>query len=325
MEMGAGHTHGIGHAHGRGQVETQAQGQDQSQPTGHAGTKHRASLAVAFVLTAAFFVVELVAGLVSGSLALLSDAGHMGADVVALGAALAATMIATRPDATGRRTFGHYRLEIFASGLAVLIMLGMGIYVLVEAISRVGSDAPVATGTMILVGVLGLVINLVAMLLLRKGSNESLAVRGAYLEVLADAAGSVGVIVAAVLMRATGWTVWDLVVAVAIAVFVVVRAVLLGRQVLAVLAQHAPAGVDPAAVRAELAAIPGVDEVHDLHLWTLTSGMDVGSVHLVAGEGTEHSEILVTSQRVLSRNHGIAHVTVQLEPGGRATCEELGW
>lgn len=313
--MDAGHTHGMGHSQDLGQTR----------PTGHAGTKHRLALAAAFVLTAGFFGVELVAGVVSGSLALLSDAGHMGADVVALGAALAATLIATRPDATGRRTFGHYRLEIFASGLAVLIMLGMGVYVLVEAISRFGSDAPVATGTMMLVGVLGLIINLVAMFLLRGGSEESLAVRGAYLEVLADAAGSVGVIVAALLMRATGWTVWDLVVAVAIAVFVVVRAVMLGRQVLRVLAQHAPAGVNPATVQADLAALPGVTEVHDLHLWTLTSGMDVGSVHLVTCAGADHSELLATSQRVLSQGHGIAHVTVQLETTGRATCDELGW
>lgn len=310
---------GLGHSHGPGN------GAADPRSSGHAGSKYRLALAAAFVLTAAFFVVELGAGLVSGSLALLSDAGHMGADVVALGAALSATVIATRPDSTGRRTFGHYRVEIFASGLAVLIMLGAGLYVLIEAISRVGSDAPVASGTMLLVGAVGLVVNLISMLLLRSGSSESLAVRGAYLEVLADAAGSVGVIAAALLIRATGWTGWDLVVAVAIAVFVVVRAVMLGRQVLAVLAQHAPAGVEPATVEAELAAMPGVEEVHDLHLWTLTSGMDVGTVHLVTHEGVDHSELLAKSQRVLSERHGIGHVTVQLETAGRVECEDPGW
>ena len=143
--MGVGHAHG---AHGSGHTH--------ARPAGHAGGRHRARLAIALALTAAFFVVELVAGLLSGSLALLSDAGHMGADVVALGAALLATIIATRPDSTGRRTFGRYRVEIFASGLAVLIMLGMGVYVLVEALGRLGSDTPVATGTMLVVGVLGL-------------------------------------------------------------------------------------------------------------------------------------------------------------------------
>lgn len=303
--MGAGHGHGA--------------------PTGHAGARYRLRLAAAFALTATFFVVELVAGLVSGSLALLSDAGHMAADVVALGAALAATVIATRPDRTGRRTFGSYRVEIFASGLAVLIMLGAGVYVLVEAFRRLGTEAPVATGTMLLVGALGLIVNVVSLVVLRKGAGESLAVRGAYLEVLADAAGSVGVIVAALLMRATGSTVWDLVVAVAIAVFVVVRAVLLGRQVLAVLAQHAPADVDPAAVEAELAEIGGVEEVHDLHLWTLTSGMDVGTVHLVTAAEVDHAVVLDESRRVMAEGHGVEHLTVQLETAGRAGCTELGW
>lgn len=309
--MGAGHGHGLGHAHAR--------------PTGHAGARHRARMAAAFALTAAFFVVEMVAGLVSGSLALLSDAGHMAADVVALGSALAATVIATRPDSSGRRTFGSYRAEIFASGLAVLIMLGVGGYVLVEAIGRAGAGVPVASGTMLLVGALGLVVNLASLRLLRAGSAESLAVRGAYLEVVADAAGSVGVVVAALLIRATGSPVWDLVVAAGIAVFVVVRALLLGRQVLGVLAQHAPDGVDPAAVREALAGIGGVEEVHDLHLWTLTSGMDVGTVHLVVCEDADHAEVLRASRRVLRDGHGVAHVTVQIETAGRADCHELGW
>lgn len=302
---------GAGHSHGR--------------PSGHAGGRYRARLGGAFALTAAFFGVELVAGLVSGSLALLSDAGHMGADVVALGAALLATVVATRPDASGRRTFGRYRVEIFASGLAVLIMLGMGVYVLIEAVGRLGSDVSVATGTMLVVGALGLVINVISLLLLRSGSDESLAVRGAYLEVLADAAGSVGVIVAALLMRATGSTVWDLVVAVAIAVFIVVRAVVLGRQVVAVLAQHAPAGVDPVEVEAQLGALRDVEEVHDLHLWTLTSGMDVGTVHLVVDSVADHSEVLGEARRVLLEVHGIEHVTVQIETAGVGGCRELGW
>lgn len=306
--MGAGHSHGL----------------SSDRPTGHAGGRFRARLGLAFLLTATFFVVELVAGLVSGSLALLSDAGHMGADVVALGAALLATIIAARPDSTGRRTFGHYRVEIFASGLAVLIMLGMGVYVLVEAAGRIGSDAPVATGTMLLVGVLGLIINLISLFLLRSGSTESLAVRGAYMEVLADAAGSVGVIAAAILIRLTGSPVWDLVVAVAIAVFIVVRAVVLGRQVIAVLAQHAPAGVDPAEVEADLAALDGVRQIHDLHLWTLTSGMDVATVHLVVGPDADQAVALDAARTVL-RGYGLEHVTVQIEAEGVVSCNRPGW
>ncbi|HJC27764.1 MAG TPA: cation diffusion facilitator family transporter [Candidatus Dietzia intestinipullorum] len=311
--MGAGHAHGLGHAAGHGA------------PAGHAGARHRWRLAAAFVLTAAFFGVELTAGLLSGSLALLSDAGHMAADVVALGAALAATIIATRPDPSGRRTYGSYRVEIFASGLAVLIMLGAGVYVLVEAFNRLGADSTVASGPMLLVGALGLLVNVISLVLLRSGSTESLAVRGAYLEVLADALGSVGVIVAAVLMQLTGSPLWDLVVAVAIAVFVVVRAVMLGRQVFAVLAQHAPAGVDPVEVGAGLASIRGVRDVHDLHLWTLTSGMDVATAHLVIADGVEHDDVLAESHRVLSEDHGIDHVTMQVETDGRVGCAELGW
>lgn len=311
--IGKGNGMGAGHAQGSG-----------ARSTGHAGARYRSKLAVAFALTAAFFVVELIAGLLSGSLALLSDAGHMAADVVALGAALGATVIASRPDSTGRRTFGHYRVEIFASGLAALIMLGMGVYVLVEAISRLGSDEPVATGTMVTVGALGLVVNVISLLLLRSGSSESLAVRGAYLEVVADAAGSIGVIAAALLIRATGSTVWDLAVAVAIAVFVVVRSVMLGRQVLAVLAQHAPAGIDPAEVETELAGVPGVEEVHGLHLWTLTSGMDVGTVHLVVGNTVATGEVLDEARRLLSERHGIENVTVQIETADVAACREAG-
>ena len=314
---------GAGHSHGSGLLHDHAQGP--ATPVGHAGGRYRMRLAAAFVLTAAFFGVELVAGLISGSLALLSDAGHMGADVVALGAALAATVIATRPDTSGRRTFGWYRVEIFASGLAVLIMLGMGVFVLVEAFRRLGADAEVATGTMLVVGVLGLVVNLISLLLLRSGSSESLAVRGAYLEVMADAAGSVGVIAAALLIQATGSNVWDLAVAVAIAVFIVARAVLLGRQVLAVLGQHAPAGVDPVAVRAELEAIDGVVEVHDLHLWTLTSGMHVGTAHLVVTDERDQPELLEDARQILSGRYGVDHVTVQIETAGLVECTELGW
>lgn len=214
-------------------------------------------------------------GLVSGSLALISDAGHMAADVVALGASLASTRIATRPDRSGRRTYGSYRAEVFASGLTVLIMLGVGVYVLVEGISRIGQAPEVTSGAMLVVGFLGLAINVASLLLLRGGSKESLNVRGAYFEVIADAAGSVGVLVAGVLIIVTGEPVWDVVVAVAIAIFVIVRAVVLGRQVLAVLGQHAPEGIDPEAVAACLDSIDGVAQVHDVHLWALTSGMNV--------------------------------------------------
>ncbi|MGZ5400637.1 MAG: cation diffusion facilitator family transporter [Nocardioides sp.] len=289
---------------------------------GHASGRHRWRLAVAFALVGTFFVVELVVGLVADSLALLSDAGHMAADVVALGAALAATRIATRADTTGRRTFGSYRAEVFASGLTVLLMLGAATYVGVEAVDRIGSSASVAPGAMLVVGGLGLLVNLVALVLLRGGAAESLNVRGAYLEVVADTVGSVGVIVAGLLVARTGDAWWDTLVACAIATFVAIRALLLGREVLAVLGQHAPAGMDPAAVEAALCAVPGVETVHDLHLWTLTSGMHVATAHLVASGDTD--AVLTAAATTLRQEFGVDHATLQVESDARS-CAELSW
>lgn len=303
--MGAGHGHGP--------------------VAGHAGGRYRTRLAGAFALTAAFFLVELVAGFLSGSLALISDAGHMAADVVALGAALVATRIATRPDPTGRRTYGSYRAEVFASGLTVLIMLGVGVYVVVEAVARIGDTPEVTSGAMLVVGIIGLVINVISMLLLRAGSKESLNVKGAYFEVIADAAGSVGVMVAGVLIMVTGQAIWDVVVAALIAVFVIVRAVVLGRQVLGVLSQAAPEGIDPETVAGTLGEVTGVAEVHDLHLWTLTSGMNVATAHLVAHDGADHNAVLVGARDVLRDQYGIEHATLQVEPADHRGCQDLSW
>ncbi|MEV4575137.1 cation diffusion facilitator family transporter [Nonomuraea jabiensis] len=292
---------------------------------GHAGARHRWRLTVSFVLIGAFFVVELVYGLISGSLALMSDAGHMAADVVTLGAALVATRIAARPDSTGRRSYGSYRAEVFASLLAVVMMLGVALYVVAEAIGRIGEPAEVSSGPMLVVGGIGLVVNLVALLLLRAGAAESLNVKGAYLEVVADTAGSVGVIAAGWLITATGQTFWDTVVALAIGVFVALRAISLGRQVFAVLGQHVPEGMDAAAVAADLAALEGVRDVHDLHLWTLTSGMNVATAHLVTVDPKDHHAILDKARDLLLRRHGVAHATLQVEPADHTGCDELGW
>lgn len=303
--MGAGHSHGA--------------------PAGHAGGRYRARLAAAFGLVACFFAVELVAGITSGSLALISDAGHMAADVVALGAALVATKIATRPDTTGRRTYGSFRAEVFASGLTVLIMLGVAAYVVVEAISRINAEPGVSSTPMLVVGGIGLVINIACVLLLRGGSQESLNVKGAYLEVVADAAGSVGVIVAGVLVTLTGNGLWDTLVALAIGIFVAVRAVILGRQVLAVLGQHVPDGMSLDEVVADLESVPGVTDIHDLHIWTLTSGMNVATAHLVVGDGVAAQDVLSAAQRVLAERHHIEHATLQVEETLTSHCEEVNW
>ncbi|TPG16827.1 cation diffusion facilitator family transporter [Pedococcus bigeumensis] len=292
---------------------------------GHAGGAHRWRLQTAFFLVAGFFVVELVTGLTSGSLALLSDAGHMAADVVALGAALVATRIATRPDSTGRRTFGSYRAEVFASGLAVLLMLGVSVYIGIEAVRRIGGTPEVSSGPMLLVGAIGLVVNIICIVLLRGGAGESLNVKGAYLEVVADTLGSVGVIVAGVMVATTGSAWWDTGIALAIAVFVAVRAVMLGREVLVVLGQHAPAGMDPDRVADALAAVPGVSEVHDLHVWTLTSGMNVATAHLMTGEDADPHAVLDEARQVMRTKFGVEHATLQVEPDTHTGCKEVTW
>lgn len=301
-------------------------GSDHSHSHAHltASGRHRWRLAVSFGLVGAFFVVELVAALASGSLALLSDAGHMAADVVTLAAALIATRLATRPDVTGRRTFGHYRAEVFASGLAVLMMLGVAAYTALEAVARIGRPPSVASGTMLAVGALGLAVNVVTMLLLRDGAAESLNVRGAYLEVVADAVGSVGVMVAGALIAWTGNGWWDTVVALAIAVFVAVRAVRLGREVLSVLGQHAPAGVEPTDIVTALSGVHAVVEVHDLHVWTLTSGMDVATAHLVRSPTGDADAVLADASAVLREQFGIAHATLQVETVD-GLCTSTGW
>ncbi len=292
---------------------------------GHAGARHRWRLAVAFGLVGTFFLVELVAGLVSGSLALLSDAGHMAADVVALGAALVATKIATRRDDTGRRTYGSYRAEVLASGFTVLLMLGVATYVVVEAVRRAGEAVEVSSGPMLVVGALGLVVNVVCLVLLRGGSRESINVRGAYLEVVADAAGSVGVLVAGALVALTGSTSADTLVALAIGGFVAVRAAVLGREVLAVLGQHAPHDVDLAAVVRDLEQVPGVAQVHDLHAWTLTSGMNVATAHLVLRVGADSQVVLDAARSTLREGHGIDHATLQVEVTPARECHEATW
>ena len=292
---------------------------------GHAGAAHRWRLRTAFFLVAGFFVVELVVALSAGSLALLSDAGHMAADVVALGAALVATRIAARPDTTGRRTFGSYRAEVFASGLAVLLMLGVSVYIVVEALGRIGTTAEVASTPMVVVGSLGLVVNVTCLALLRRGAAESLNVKGAYLEVVADTVGSLGVLVAGVLVAATGSAWWDTGVALTIAVFVAVRAVALGREVLVVLGQQAPVGMDADVVAGALGAVPGVHEVHDLHVWTLTSGMHVATAHLVTAPSTDAHAVLDEARQVMRSRFGVDHATLQVEPDTHTGCAEVTW
>ncbi len=293
-----------------------------------AGARHQRRLAVAFGLIAVFFVVEAVAGVLTRSLALLSDAGHMLTDVIGLGMALAAIQLATRFErraARGHHTFGLYRLEILAAFVNAILLFGVAGYVLVEAIRRIG-DAPEVLGTpMLVVATLGLLVNLVAFALLREGAQESLNVEGAYLEVLADTVGSVGVIVAGVLLPVFGWTWVDPLVGAAIGLWILPRTWRLGGQAVRILLQAAPPHLDLEAIRRDLADLEDVVDVHDLHVWTLTSDMESASAHLVVGDPARTHAVLDQARVVLQDRHGIDHATLQVEPADHEGCDEVAW
>jgi cobalt-zinc-cadmium efflux system protein len=290
-----------------------------------AGGRHRKRLALALVLIGVFFVVELVAGLLTGSLALLGDAGHMLTDVVGLGMALAAISVAASGRQHPQRSFGLYRLEILAALANAILLLGVAAYVLVEAMRRLAAPPEVAAGPMLAVAAGGLVVNLVAFALLRQGATESLNVKGAYLEVLADTLSSVGVLIAGVVLLVTGWPYADPLVAAAIGLFIAPRAWRLGAEALRILLQAAPEQVSVEAVRADLAAIEGVVDVHDLHVWTLTSAMDVASAHLMVTAASDLHATLDRARVLLADRYRIDHATLQVEPDTHTGCEQLTW
>jgi len=296
--------------------------------TMRAGARHKGRLTVALVVLGVFLVAEAVTGVLTDSLALLSDAGHMFTDVLGVGMALAAIHMADREERHGsaaHRTFGLYRLEILAALANAVLLFGVALYVLVEAARRIADPVDVLGVPMLVVAVLGLAANLAVFLMLREGAGESLNVRGAYLEVLSDTLGSVGVIVAAIVLEVTGWTWVDPVVGAAIGLFILPRTWNLGRQALRILVQAAPPGTDLDKLQGDLSAIPGVVDVHDLHVWTLTSEMDVASAHLMVRTGTDTHAVLDQARVVLRDTYAIAHATLQVEPDTHVGCDEVTW
>jgi cobalt-zinc-cadmium efflux system protein len=272
-----------------------------------------------------FLIVEAIAGFVTGSLALISDAGHMATDALGLGMALAAIVVADKATKTGGRTFGLYRLEILAALANAVLLFAVAGYVIYESIERFQDPHDVATGPMLIVAVGGLVINLVAWRLLRAGAKESLNVKAAYFEVLADLAVSVGVIVAALVMILTGWPYADPLVAAIIAVFIVPRAWSIGSQSLRILTQVAPRGLDLHGLHSDLLGIPDVVDVHDLHAWTLTSEMDVATVHLMTTKDAQPHPVLDRARDLLQTKYNIHHATLQVEPEDHQGCSEVTW
>jgi len=285
---------------------------------------HRHRLLVVLALTLVVMGAEIVGGLVSGSLALLADAGHMATDAVGIALALGAVTLAQRP-ARGRRTFGWQRVEILAAVANGLLLLLVAGYVLVEAVRRIGAPPEIGSGLMLVVAAAGLGVNLGSLAVLHRGRDESLNVRGAYLEVLADALGSVAVLVAAVVILATGWTPADIIASAVIGCLVVPRAWHLLREALDVLLEAAPRGVDLGDVRTHMLEVDGVLGVHDLHAWTITSGLPVLSAHVVvtddalaAGHG---GRVLDALCECLGEHFDMEHCTFQLEAQSHARHE----
>lgn len=270
---------------------------------------------LAFGLTFLYMLAEVVGGLVTGSLALLSDAAHMGTDVVGLGMALAAIHLASRPSPS-HRTYGTYRLEVLAALANGALLFAVAGYVLFEAYRRLREPPEVLGAPMLVVAVIGLAVNLVSFRLLTAGSKESLNVKGAFLEVLADLVGSVGVIVAAVVVATTGWRYADPIIGAGIGLFILPRTWRLCAQAVRILIEAAPEGIDMEAVSERIRGLPGVAGVHDLHVWTLTSGMDAASGHVTLQADGDPQEVLERVSEVLAEDFGIVHSTIQCEATG---------
>ena len=280
---------------------------------------------VAFALTALILLVETAAAIATGSLALLSDAGHMATDVGGLGMALAAIHLASRGRQRDDRSFGLYRLEILAALANAFLLFGVAIYVCIEAVNRIGEQPDLATNVVLLAAAVGLVANLISFRLLRTGAQESVNVEGAYLEVLADLVGSAAVLLSAAVIALTGWQWVDAAAGAALGVWILPRTVRLARKALRVLMQAAPAGIDLAAVHADLAALPDVVDVHDLHIWTLTSEMDVATAHLMIKLDADAHAVLDQARQLLGERYHLVHATLQVEPENHAGCDEVSW
>ena len=293
-------------------------------PQTSAGGRQRGRLIVVLGVTATVLVVELVGAAVTGSLALLADAGHMFTDVAGIGLAVLAVTFAARP-ATPERTFGYYRLEILAAVLNAVLLFGVGLYILYEAWQRWSSPPHVDGGPMLAFALVGLVANVASMLVLRGGARESLNVRGAYLEVLGDLLGSIAVIVAAAVIATTGWRRADPLASVVVAALIVPRTWSLLREAVDVLLEATPRGIDLGEIRRHITGTDGVLDAHDLHVWTITSGLPVLSVHVVVEDAAladgGGARVLDRLGECLADHFDVEHCTFQLEPAGHAEHE----
>ena len=281
----------------------------------HGGDTRVSRMVIAAAILTVFFAVELTTALLIGSIALLADAGHMLTDLVAMFMGLSALLLARHGPVSAARTYGWHRAEVFTAVANAVLLIGVACFILYEAFQRLG-DAPEIPGVpMIVVAVAGLIANAAVVLLLRSQSESSLAVKGAYMEVVADTVGSIGVLIAGIVTVTTHWPYADVVVAVFVALWVLPRAVALARAALRILSESSPQHIDVDELRAALAAVDGVTEVHDLHVWTLVPGKDMVTAHLTSNG---NSERVLDDARAVLAARGLDHATVQVEPPGCA-------
>jgi cobalt-zinc-cadmium efflux system protein len=278
-------------------------------------TRNQRRLLIALALTATYMVAQFIGGLLTGSLALLADAGHMLSDVFALAMSAAAIQIARLPP-TPQQTYGYQRTEILAALGHGILLVCVSVYIFVEAIDRARAPVEIRGALMLAIAVGGLAINIASLWILRAGKRENLNVRGAWLHVMSDALGSVGAITAAILIWAFGWTWADSLASVAIGLMVIYSSGSLLREALAVLMEGAPAHIDVEEVRRAMGEHRAVLSVHDLHIWTVGSGMVSLSGHVVARKGCENGSLLREIGDLLVARFGIAHTTIQIEPEG---------
>lgn len=304
---GSGHSGGSGHAgHSHG-LEGAAS----------ATGKHRKKLVLVLVITLTVFVVQVIGAFISNSLSLLADAGHMLTDATGVAIALIASIIATLP-ASSKRTYGYLRVEVLAALVNGIVLGVIAVVIFVQAIARFGTEVEVQSTPMLIAAVIGAAANLVSLLILRSGQKESLNLRGAYLEVLGDLLGSAAVIVAGLIIMFTGWMVVDQLASLLIAVMILPRAISLLRDVVNVLLEAAPKDLDMRAVREHMLTVPGVVEVHDVHAWTITSGVPAFSAHVTITDASWSEQgyhaVLDELKACLMQHFALEHSTLQLEP-----------
>jgi cobalt-zinc-cadmium efflux system protein len=279
---------------------------------GTAAGQHKGRLKAALALTASYMVVQAIGGLVTGSLALLADSAHMLTDAGGLALALIAIRFAERP-ATPQKTYGYVRLEILSALLNAVVLLLLTIFILYEAVDRFLNPPPIMAGPMLAVAVVGLAVNLISMKLLAAGSSESLNVKGAYFEVMSDMLGSLGVIIAALIVMFTGWRLADPIVGAGIGLFIIPRTWSLLKQAVHILMEGTPPEIDLVLLENAIKEIPGVVSIHDLHVWTITSGLDSMSCHVVIADMTKARDTLLAVNETMKGKFNLTHTTIQIE------------